>query len=898
MRNTARFVSICLLTAAALAAACADSTPSGPADADVSDTLGDAPGDAATDLAVPDSGDSSDTGPDTTPPPDLSTPLLPGEVRAGVVTRPNELLTGPKAEGRLGDVRIDNAHVAFIIEGARRAAGFRYWGGHVVDAAPVGPDGSPGADYYGETFFGYDLATMRPDTVEVLADGTSGEAHVRITGRTVPLDFAAGLLAKVLLVDPPDLGIAYDYYLGPDDRALRLDITLTNDTPKYLAVDYVTLIAAHGDGAAAYVPPFGFDNRAAVGIPVDSFAVAGRDLAYGILSAIPDILLLGTYQGLTVALGKELYMDAGTSAVTTYRFAVTRGGPDALARIQRQLSGASSVTARVSGAVTLPETAPAERSWVVAWRGDDLATLAPVAPDGSYDLELDPAAGYEIQAFSEHHAASPRVGIDLAAGDDSTVALAIPAAAVALVEVFEAATGKPEPARVSFVRQGATPSDSAPAAARVYEAWGDSIGGVAYHLGVPERVVLPAGTYEAVAARGFSYELERRVVDLPAGQTTPLSFTIERVVDTTGWVSADFHVHAEGSHDSFVPLDIRALQAFTDDLDLPVVTEHDVIGAMADVELPDPLNQSLIRVPATEATTLSYGHFNAFPLIYDPSALNRGAVHVHDKQPAELFEALRAQNPADEILQVNHPRTIAAGGYFSYIGLDGAANTVKKPDEWSMNWDAIEALSVDCGDSNNNPQTIQDWIGLTNHGHRKVLSSGSDTHDVHITAGSPRNWIQADPATLRADSQALVPPVRGRQMFVSCGPFVRFQAADGTGLGGMTAPATPGGPVELEVVVEAPTWIAIDEVRLWENGVPIQVVDVTAAAAQTVRLDTIFTVTPAADAWYSVEVVGHGSMKPVTRAGPPYALTNPIEVDADLDGTWTPPGDLAPTSAR
>lgn len=31
-------------------------------------------------------------------------------------------------------------------------------------------------------------------------------------------------------------------------------------------------------------------------------------------------------------------------------------------------------------------------------------------------------------------------------------------------------------------------------------------------------------------------------------------------------------------------------------------------------------------------------------------------------------------------------------------------------------------------------------------------------------------------------------------------------------------------------------------------------------------------------------------MKPVTRAGPPYAMTNPIEVDADRDGTWTPPG--------
>lgn len=891
MRGIARFLSVFLLVSA-IAPAC-DDAPAGNHDA--LDAVGDLDAGDPSDLPdVTDDGDADTTEP---PPPDLSAPLLPGEVRAGVVTRPGELLTGPKADGRLGDVRIDNAHVAFIIEGARRASGFRYWGGHVVDAAPVGPDGAPADDYYGETFFGWDLATMRPDTVELIADGSGGEAHVRISGRTVALDFAAGLLAQVLLVDPPDLVVVYDYRLGPDDRALRLDITLTNDGPKNVAVDYVTLIAAHGDGAAAYIPPFGFDNRAAVGVPVDSFAVAGRDLAYGVLSAIPDILLLGTYQGLTVALGKEVYMNPGTSALTTYHFAVSSGGPDGLARIQRQLSGASAVTARLSGAVTLPDTAASDRSWVVAWRGDDLASLGPVAPDGSFDLELDPAVGYEIQAYSEHHAASPRVGIDLDAGDDLNVALEIPAAAVVMVDVTEASTGQPEPARVSFVRQAGTPSDGPPAAAAVYEHWGDGIGGVAYHLGATERVILPAGAYEAVASRGFSYELERRMVELPAGQTTPLSFTIARVIDTSGWVSADFHVHAEGSHDSFVPLDIRALQAFTDDLDLPVISEHDVIGAMAEVELPDPVAQSLIAIPATEATTLSYGHFNAFPLIYDAGALNRGAVHVHDKQPAELFTALRAQNPADEILQVNHPRTISAGGYFAFVGLDGPTDTVKRPEDWSLNWDTVEVFSVNCGDSNNNPRTLQDWIGLTNHGHRKALSSGSDTHNIHITAGSPRNWIQADAAALRADGQALVPPVRGRQMFVSCGPFVRFQAADGTGLGGMTAPENPGGDVQFEVIVEAPTWIAIDEVRLWENGVAIEVVDVSAAAAQTVRLDTVFTVSPAADAWYAVEVVGHGDMRPVTRAGPPYALTNPIEVDADLDGAWTPPGDVGSAPA-
>ena len=56
------------------------------------------------------------------------------------------------------------------------------------------------------------------------------------------------------------------------------------------------------------------------------------------------------------------------------------------------------------------------------------------------------------------------------------------------------------------------------------------------------------------------------------------------------------------------------------------------------------------------------------------------------------------------------------------------------------------------------------------------------------------------------------------------------------------------------------------------------------------RFDAVWSVSPLKDAWYAVEVVGSGSMAPVTRSGPPYALTNPIEVDQDKDGEWTPPG--------
>ena len=90
-------------------------------------------------------------------------------------------------------------------------------------------------------------------------------------------------------------------------------------------------------------------------------------------------------------------------------------------------------------------------------------------------------------------------------------------------------------------------------------------------------------------------------------------------------------------------------------------------------------------------------------------------------------------------------------------------------------------------------------------------------------------------------------------------------------------------------VVAAPPWIQIEEVRLLENGDVIDIVDATKGADPVVRVETTLRVEPTADAWYALQVVGSGSLEPVSRSGPPHALTNPIEVDADGDGAWTPP---------
>ena len=166
----------------------------------------------------------------------FSAPADSGEVRAGRIGDSSGLLAGPKAEGQVGDVRMDNALVAFVLEDVRRTSGYSYWGGNVTDAAARRPDGTWAPDHFGEAFFGWNLDLFKPESVEIVDDGrVSGMAHVRYVGSTAPFDFADSVIADFLNLDAPELDVVYDYTLGPDDRALTLTVTFQNPRADKLA---------------------------------------------------------------------------------------------------------------------------------------------------------------------------------------------------------------------------------------------------------------------------------------------------------------------------------------------------------------------------------------------------------------------------------------------------------------------------------------------------------------------------------------------------------------------------------------------------------------------------------------------------------------------------------------
>ena len=388
-----------------------------------------------------------------TDPVDLAEPLLPGEVAAGVIEGADALLHGPKAEGRVGDLKLYNAHVAFVVEGVRRASGYRYWGGNVVDMAVIDSDGYPRPDRYGEYFFAWNLQVFAPETLEVLSDGSDGTAKVVLEGGVEPFHFLDSFIGDLLLDEaPPPLRARYVYSLGPDDRALRLEITLINEEETPAVLDLPLAMASMGDGAFAFAPGRGFDVAQMVYHPPYFSAIGARE-GYGIMAQDRALVPLFTYAGVSIVQEEPITIPAGSEHTLTTWFAVSDQGQSGLDAIHEDLLDLEAGATTLVGTLSLPDTVAPGSAWVGARMDGDVMTIAPVDEDGGFSLRLTPGT-YAIHAHAPDHVPAPPFGVVIEPGEAPVASLEIPASARVLLSVHDGVTDAPVPSRVTLYRQG------------------------------------------------------------------------------------------------------------------------------------------------------------------------------------------------------------------------------------------------------------------------------------------------------------------------------------------------------------------------------------------------------------------------------------------------------------
>jgi hypothetical protein len=462
-------------------------------------------------------------------------------------------------------------------------------------------------------------------------------------------------------------------------------------------------------------------------------------------------------------------------------------------------------------------------------------------------------------------------------------------------EVRDADTGQPIPCKLTLIGVDGTP-DPRFTKNDIGRQEGDgsvvaydrilSIGGI----GV---VHVPAGTYDIYVSRGPEWDLAvERKVKIGAGKSVVLSARLKHVVDTAGWLSADFHVHAAHSSDSHVPMHDRVYEFVSDGVELITSTDHNVVSNYQPVIAELGVGQYLASMTGDELTTNGWGHFGAFPLPHELESAGQGAVLVRGRGPRDFFGDVRSR-AAEAVIDVHHPRIDGEIGYFNIGGFDAHLDRATRTG-FSFDFDAVEVLNgYQDSERRSVDKMIDDWFGLLAHGHIVTATGNSDTHHLdHNIGGYPRNYVRVQedkPQALR-DPLEVPRAVKGHHVQFTTGPFVVLHVG-GAGIGDVAA--AKGGHAKAEIEVRAAPWVSVSTVTLYIDGHEVKRWAVP-PGKDAVRFRASWDIQIARDGWLVVRVDGAEPLAPVVGDRKrfdvrPIALTNPVFLDVDGNGKYDQP---------
>lgn len=456
-------------------------------------------------------------------------------------------------------------------------------------------------------------------------------------------------------------------------------------------------------------------------------------------------------------------------------------------------------------------------------------------------------------------------------------------------------------------------------------------------LGAPEGLLLqngagtfrlPAGTYDLSITRGLEYEMDQRRITVDDLSNVVINSQLSRSVDTTGWLGADLHVHSGRSFDSLIPLDQRVISEVAVGVEVIVATDHngltDFGPTLASLGY-DTFGARLAKSVVGDEYNFALGHGGAFPMPFDPQDLgpmgdgvNGGGLSawkltwedVKGDTLAQVSSFLRGF-PTHPAVTVNHPRFLGDLSYFDQALGPNAPwfPPANLPDGYGL-FDGMELLGGYTNSPEHTAVLLRDWFFFLNSGFAVTALGSSDTHSLwDVRAGFPRTWLRmgTDDPTEIGDSD-VGDAVKAHRAIASNGPFATLVVDGKAQIGDRITNQT--GSASLEVQVDAPNWMDVDHVRVYVNGQMAQDFPVHVPGLRPVFHNVWIQKLPPGDAWVAVQV---GGSKPLPTAligdhcghagcGPvvPFAITNPVFIDGDGDGQWTPkignpdPGPLMP----
>lgn len=365
----------------------------------------------------------------------------------------------------------------------------------------------------------------------------------------------------------------------------------------------------------------------------------------------------------------------------------------------------------------------------------------------------------------------------------------------------------------------------------------------------PVTVRLPAGRYDLFATGGPFVSVARETVTLGEGEAREVTLAIERLdAQPAGTLGSDFHVHGGASFDSTVP-DFDRVQAFlAANVDVIVATDHDVVWDYADAREAlgaDDRMQILVGLETTGHVLFDLtpgndipqviGHWNVWPLAFEPTGPYRGAPWDELVEPGALFDRfVEAGWPRETgIIQLNHPWAAAQFGrdlgFPRAVGVDareplptefdgtGQSMILRTPPGASFGNADYHAQEVMNGTENEDLLAYRAyWFYLLDQGILRAGTANSDSHGlVDNVLGTPRTLVYTDVTLDAFDEEAFHAAIRAGRMTGTNGPVI--EASIGA-RGPALEPFAPEAGAALSIRVSAAAWVPVDEIRIVVNG--------------------------------------------------------------------------------
>jgi hypothetical protein len=812
------------------------------------------------------------------------------------VTDATVRVPGPKSLAAKGDFVLENDRLRAVLDLPEHEQGLAPTGGTIIDLSPLDAKGVPTGDQLNGIFQGAGL--LPRDAVhydhwdvldERLAQSTEG-AYVAVVFRGhLEGDPRVTVVTRYeLRACEPGLRVRTDLYNGArDSNTLALtdgffwgDRTLLPFVPiagggfRAPTLELLHLSAAWRESpfmaARSQAPP---DVSYAV-VPCDRPVSAGFDDPTLSAAGVP---LRPTLPGDGFSFERFILAVPGPGLAPAVDEAMhvrtdVHGDAPAVTVTGRVVTAAGALDSRGGRAASLLFYEPAPGA-----DPDDETTRLPrteAVPDaeGRFRVMLPPNRLYRVQPYAFGRAAATPSSLAVGTDDLDAGDITLERAGHLIATVEELPGVRATFAELVLV-PAVAPAPGAPAPS-LYGIFGDCdpmLGPP--HGGSPAcnralttdgrfDLLVPPGRYFVYATRGPFASLDRREIELGAGDEAAISLLTQTLpgMVPAGTLSGDFHVHGGASYDSSIPDQDRVVSFLAAGVDVIVATDHDVVTNYADTLAMLDVADQLIVVPGVEQTPnilwfdvpgqtfpKTVGHFNFWPLEVNTLAPRNGGPWDELREPGQMMDDMEPLFVGAGVRQMNHPFSETKlgrdQGFLRMLQMD-PRRALTEPDNFAgsvllrtpgthhrnIDFDVQEVMTGASRRDWLRYRTL--WFSLLSQGYLRAGAANSDSHTLSAErVGYPRNLVFGGHERATFDRERFDADVRAGHMIGTNGPVLDATIDDSTGAlqrPGLTA-FVPSSKATLTIAVTAAPWIPVTEVRVFINGVLAKTVDVSAS---------------------------------------------------------------------